>query len=159
MPFVILDISEAHAQNEDVTLTVDFIGGGTSLDFGRLRNLDNDGAPTQESSTRQVRLTIQPSQGSTRPYVVTQILTLEPTQERGTSITRDSIVFRVEEEQGTGTLRTPEQTPLVGGEEEIYRSASTGGDSQLLITYDLVSSPEQEAGSYAGIIDYRVSLI
>lgn len=159
MSFVTWDASRVDAQNEDVTLTVSFEGGGTSLDFGRLRNLDNEGAPTRESSTRQVRLTIQPSQGSTRPYVVTQILSSDLVQERGASVSSDSVLFRVEQEQGTGTVRIPEQTPLAVGEQEIYRSAPTGGNSQLLITYDLASSPEQEAGSYTGTIDYRVSLI
>lgn len=156
--FTILNIPLIHAQNEDVTLTVSFEGGGTSLDFGRLKNLDSDGAPTQESSTRQVKLTIQPTQGNTRPYIVSQILSIEPVQEKGTAVSNDSILFRVEEQEGTGTVRVIEQTPLRVGEQEIYRSGATGGNSQLLITYDLTSLPEQEAGSYTGTIDYRVSL-
>lgn len=149
----------ALAQSEDITLTASFVGGGNSLDFGRLRNLQEDGSPAAESSTRQVRLAIQPATGVVRPYLVTQILSSEVTQESGGAAPTDSILFRVEEESGSGDIRVPNETPLTVGEQELYRSAPAGGASQLLITYDLTASPDQEAGSYHGVIDYRVSLI
>lgn len=149
----------ANAQTDEITLTVTFVGGGNSLDFGRLRNLESDGTPTTESATRQVRLLIQPASGNTKPYLVTQILSQDPTQENGIPLAANSILYRVEEEIGSGIVRVPEQTPLLFGEEEIYRSASTGDESQLLIVYDLISDPEQEAGSYSGLLDYRVSMI
>ena len=149
----------ARAQNE-ITLTVSFVGGGDTLDFGRLRNLEKDGTPAAESATRQVRLNIQPVGGSTKPYIVTQILQQDPTnQTGGSAASTDSILYRVQEETGSGTVRVPSQTPLAAGEEEIYRSNPSGGESQLLITYDLGTSPDQEAGSYTGAIMYRVSTL
>ena len=148
----------AGAQSEDISLTVSFVGGGSSLDFGRLRNLDENGTPTTESSTRQVRLVIQPAGGVVRPYIVTQILSSEITQEAGGAAPTNSVLFRVEEESGSGEVRIPNPTPLTVGEQEIYRSSPTGGSSQLLITYDLTASPDQQAGTYNGIVDYRVSL-
>ena len=150
--------SLAQAQSEEISLTVNFVGGGGSLDFGRLRNLDENGTTTAESSTRQVRLVIQPTQGNVRPYIVTQILSSEFTQEAGGAAPANSVLFRVEEESGSGEVRVPDQVPLTVGEQEIYRSSPTGGSSQLLITYDLTASPDQQAGTYNGIIDYRVSL-
>lgn len=144
---------------EEVTLTVTFVGGGSSVDFGRLRNLAEDGRPLHESSTRQVRLAIQPAGGNTRPYLVTQTLASELTQETGGTASPQVILFRVEQESGSGEIRVPDQTPLSVGEEEIYRSSPSGGNAELLITYDLTASPDQEAGSYNGFLDYRVSLI
>ena len=144
---------------DEITLTITFVGGGNSLDFGRLRNLREDGTPTTESATRQVRLTIQPAQGTSRPYIVTQVVTSELTQETGARANPEGILYRVEEESGGGEIRITNETLLSVGEQEIYRSAPTGGNSQLLVTYDLTATPEQEAGSYNGVIDYRVSLV
>lgn len=144
---------------DEITLQVNFVGGGDSIDFGRMRNLEQDGRPITESATRQVRLSIQPVAGNTKPYTVTQIVTQEPTQQDGASIKDQSIFFRVEQETGTGNIRVPEQTPLVFGEQEIFRSEPTGGPTQLLITYDLSTQPDQQAGSYSGTLDYRVSTI
>ena len=159
--FLILLLSGANpgrAQDE-ITLTVTTVGGGDTIDFGRLRNLQSDGTPTQESSTRQVRLNIDPVGGSTKPYIVTQVLQQAPADPMGMAASADSILYRVQEETGSGTVRIPSQTPLVAGEEEIYRSSPTGGSSQLLITYDFGTSPDQEAGSYTGSILYRVSTL
>ena len=153
------NVSKVGGQTEDVTLTVTFVGGGSSLDFGRLRNLEEDGKPTSESATRQLRLLIQPAQGNNRPYIVTQVFIQEPSHERGGRVSPNSILYRVDEETGTGTIRVPSETPFGSGEQEIYRSAPTGGQSQLLVTFDLMASAEQEAGSYEGTIEYRVSLI
>ncbi len=145
---------------DEITLTVAFVGGGNSLDFGRLRNLRDDGTPATESATRQVRLAITPVVGNARPYVVTQVLTSELTQETGVSANPEGILYRVEQESGTaGEIRITSETLLSVGEQEIFRSAPTGGASQLLITYDLNATPEQEAGAYNGIMDYRVSLV
>ena len=149
--------SEGLAQ--EISLTVSYVDGGNSLNFGRLRNLEDDGTPKNESSTRQLRLLITPASGNTQPYIVTQILSQDPVQERGTPVVDQSIRYTVQEETGAGTVRVPDETPLVSGEEEIYRSSPSGGTSQLLITFDLTASSEQEAGNYEGIIDYRVSLI
>ena len=143
---------------EELALTVAFVGGGNSLDFGRLRNLQEDGTPATESSTRQVRLTIQPVQGNVRPYIVTQVLTSGLTQETGVNADPKGILYRVEEESGAGEIRVTSETHLNVGEQEIYRSAPTGGSAVLLITYDLSATPEQEAGSYQGMMDYRASL-
>lgn len=144
---------------DEITLEVNFVSGENSLDFGRLRNLETDGTPTTDTATRQVRLVIQPVVGNQQPYVVSQILDTAPTNEQGTSVSPNSIVYRVQEEEGSGTVRIPEQTPLGIGEQEIYRSGATGGNAQLLITYDLVASPDQEAGSYNENMVYRVSAI
>ena len=150
--------SFARAQDE-ITLSVSFLGSGDSLDFGRLRNLANDGSPTTESSTRQVRITIQPVGGSTKPYLVSQVLEEPPINQVGTSVSSDSVLYRVQEEVGSVVVRVPSQTPLTSGEEEIYRSGPNGGEAQLLITYDLQTSPGQEAGSYNGSLLYRVSTL
>ena len=158
MTALVTHASLASAQDE-ITLTVTFVGGGDAIDFGRLRNLESDGAPTTETATRQVRLAIRPSTGNVKPYLVTQILETEPTNEMGNSVSSSSILYRVEQEAGAGTVRVPDQTPMVAGEEEIYQSGPQGGDSDLLITYDLIASSEQEAGSYNGTLDYRVSTI
>lgn len=152
-------IPRAWSQGDEISLQVNFIEGGDSLDFGRLRNLDADGTPTSEAATRQVRINVDPVGGSTNAYIVTQIVQETPVNEVGTPVPLETVLYRVQEEVGSGVLRVPNQTPLVSGEEEIYRSASTGGSSQLLITYDLTASPEQEAGSYSGSIAYRVSAI
>ena len=144
---------------DEITLQVNFVGGGSSLDFGRLRNLQSDGTPAAESSTRQVRLVMQPAQGNTRPYIVTQIVDNEPANEAGKTTSPRSVVYRVEEETGSGTVKVTSETPLVAGEQEIYQSSPQGGNSQLLVTYDLVTTPEQEAGSYTGLITYRVSTL
>ena len=144
---------------DEITLTVSFVGGGEGLDFGRLKNLETDGTPAAESATRQMRLNIQPVGGSTKPYIVTQVLQQAPTNQTGGTVSSDSILYRVQEETGSGTVRVPGQTPLAPGEEEIYRSNPNGGESQLLITYDLGTSTDQEAGSYAGTIMYRVSTV
>ena len=156
--FVFAGIPLGRAQDE-ITLQVNYVGGGSSLDFGRLRNLQTDGSPAAESSTRRVRLVVEPVQGNTRPYVVTQILDQEPTNEAGKATSPRSIVYRVEEETGSGTVKVTSETPLAAGEQEIYQSHPQGGNSQLLITYDLVTSPDQEAGSYAGSVTYRVSTL
>ena len=144
---------------DDIMLTVSFVGGGDGLDFGRLRNLENDGSPARESAMRQARLNIQPVGGSTKPYIVTQILQQAPTSQAGGTAFSDSILYRVQEETGSGTVRVPSQIPLSPGEEEIYRSNPNGGESQLLITYDIETSSDQEAGSYAGTLMYRVSTV
>ena len=149
----------AWAQDEGVTLEVSFVGGGNSLDFGRLRNLQSDGAPTQDSSTRQIRLIVRTATGNKRPYIITQVVNGDLVNEDGTSVTPESVLYRVDEETGSGLVRVPDETPLTAGEQEIYQSGIEGGTSQLLITYDLVTSSEQEAGSYAGSIVYRVSTI
>ena len=151
-------LKEAAAQDE-ITLTVTFVGGGSSLDFGHLKNLDNEGGTTTESSTRQIRLLMEPAAGNTKPYVVTQIVDSAPANETGTPTASNSIVYRVEEENGSGTIHVPQETPFVSGEQEIYHSSPQGGNAQLLITYDLVASPEQEAGSYAGSVTFRVSTL
>ena len=156
--FVFAGIPLGRAQDE-ITLQVSYVGGRSSLDFGRLRNLQTDGTPAAESSTRQVRLVMEPVQGNTRPYIVTQIVDQEPSSEAGKAASSRSIVYRVEEETGTGTVKVTSETPLVAGEQEIYQSNPQGGNSQLLITYDLVTTPDQEAGSYTGSITYRVSTL
>ena len=144
---------------DEITLQINFVGGGDSLSFARLHNLEKDGTPSSESATRQARLLIQPAEGNTRPYVVTQILTSELVQEDGVPVKENSIFFQVEQEVGSGTIRVPDQTPLVPGEQEIFRSGPNGGETQLLITYDLTAQPDQQAGSYNGTLDYRVSTI
>ncbi len=144
---------------DEINLQVTFIEGGDSLDFGRLRNLETDGTPTTEAATRQVRLNIDPVGGSLKSYIVTQIVQETPANQVGTPVPLDTVLYRVQEEVGSGVVRVPNQTPLVSGEEEIYRSSPTGGSSQLLVIYDLAASPQQEAGSYSGSIAYRVSAV
>ena len=102
---------------------------------------------------------MEPVAGNTKPYVVTQIVDSSPANETGTSTSPNSVVYRVEEENGSGTIHVPQETPLALGEQEIYHSSAQGGNTQLLITYDLVALPEQEAGSYTGAVTFRVSTL
>lgn len=142
---------------QDIALQVEFLSGGNSLDFGRIKNLRSDGSATSEVSTRQVRLTITPDPGNERPYVITQVLEPFPSNEAGNRAPENSVLYRVEEQTGSGIVRIPSQTPLQWGEQEIYRSSPSGGSAVLLVTYDLTSSTEQEAGIYHGNLVYRVS--
>ena len=144
---------------DEITLEVNLVDGGSSIDFGRLRNLGTDGNPVNENAIRRVRLIIKPALGNVKPYIVTQILDTELSNQAGSSVSSGSMTYRVEEESGTGTVRVPEQTPLTAGEQEIYQSNPEGGNAQLLLTYDLTTSQEQQAGSYRGSITYRVSTL
>jgi len=138
---------------EEIKLDVTLIGGGTSIDFGTLKNLTSDGTNVPAAASRQVRLTITPV--GKKPYIVTQILHQDPNNEGGELLRPHSIRYRVNQEMGSGIVRTPNITPLSTGSQEIFISDSMGSPAILLIIYDFLVPPGQEAGTYNTLITYR----
>ena len=153
---LILVCREGNAVQNTPVLQVTVLNGGTSLDFGQLRSLDNAGASLADSSSRRVRLQI--INPTNRPYVVSQIVNMEPVNQNGTPLPGDAIRFRVELESGAGMIRTSERTPLEPGLQEIYDGDDKEQTASLLIIYDFQVPPGQKAGPYQASITYRLDV-
>jgi hypothetical protein len=139
-----------------VDLQVAFVSGGTAIDFGDLRSLDQTGSPVSDVEISQVRLSVRNTSGQT--YILTQTVNGETVNQQGATLPPDAIRFRVQIESGGGLVRTPDMAPLGGGESEIYFSDATGQDVVLLITYEIRVPGGQKAGRYRNTIHYRVDV-
>ncbi len=154
---LIFSCPQANAVEEPPpVLQVIVLEGGTSLDFGQLRSLDQEGAPLTDSSSRRVRL--QVTHSGTRPFVLSQIVNREPVNQNGTQVPADAIRFRASIENGMGMLRTSQKEPLETGLQEIYDSDDNDQNVSILIVYDFLVPPGQKAGQYHASITYRVDV-
>lgn len=143
----------AFAQN--VNWDVSVIDGGSSIDFGRLRSLNSDGSETGEVSIRQVRITVPENLG--RPYTISQILSSRPENQDGGAVSEEAIRFRVQQENGMGSLMTGNEEPLREGPQEIYQSMD-GSAASIVITYHLLVPSGQSAGRYYSSLNYRIDV-
>ncbi len=139
-----------------VDLQVVFVEGGTAIDFGDLRSLDQNGDPSNDVEISQVRLIVTSTAGQS--YIVTQTVNGDTVNQSGASLPPDAIRFRVQIENGGGLVRTPDMSPLGVGAQEIYFSDSLGQDASLLITYEIRVPGGQRAGRYYNTVNYRVDV-
>ncbi|MFA6600735.1 MAG: hypothetical protein WC352_00305 [Candidatus Omnitrophota bacterium] len=135
-------------------LEVQFVNAGTSLEFGNLKSLDQNGEPVSDTSVVQVRLSVNTTLG--RPYILTQTLQGDTMNQSGAVLPYEAIRFRVEQEAGSGLIRVPDGTPLRPGSQEIYFSDSAGSPASILVTYEMTVPAAQRAGNYRNTVNYRV---
>jgi hypothetical protein len=137
-----------------IQLNVQFINGGSSIEFGNLRSLDRNGDPANDTALSQVRLIVNNTLN--RSYIISQTLQSDTMNQSGALLPPEAIRFKIQQESGGGLIRVPDMTPLRPGTQEIFFSDSTGSASSILITYEILVPPAQRAGYYRNTVNYRV---
>ncbi|OGW72149.1 MAG: hypothetical protein A2Y02_03465 [Omnitrophica bacterium GWA2_52_12] len=151
---LLLCLNNAYAVLDLQTVVVD---GDSTIDFGNMKSLEENGDPAHDSAVRQVRLVVTSDLG--RAYTIRQNVDEEPVNEAGTPVSAEAIRFTVEVEDGQGLVRTSDHEPLTAGMQEIYVSDDNEQRTVLLITYDFLVPPGQKAGRYHGMVTFRADAI
>jgi len=149
----LLLLAPPQANAETLDLEAAVVTGESSIDFGNLRSLDENGDPIGDSAVRQVRLSVVSDLN--RPYLITQMLQDYPTNPDGSALEQPAVRYSINVEQGRGIVRTGNLEPLRPGAQEIYISSDNEEQTVLVITYDFIVPPGQKAGRYQGIMTYR----
>ncbi len=148
--------STALSQQDNLSLDVTLLDGGTSIDFGSLRSLNPSGEAVVDSSLVQVRIRVDTALN--RPYIVTQTLNSDIVNQDGAALPDGTIRFRAQIEQGSGLVTTTEMAPLRQETQEIFLSDDNGGSVTLLLIYELTLPKGQSAGRYFNAINYQVNV-